>query len=75
MLENSGGTPIPGATFYKYTVTAEDVGKYLYVAVKKTEDDKTESVVSPVTDMISNTSVELLNVIIEKGDKSNLNVI
>lgn len=69
--ENSGGTPIPGATFYKYTVTAEDVGKYLYVAVKKTEDDKTESVVSPVTDMISNTSVELLNVIIEKGDKSN----
>ena len=53
--ENSGGTPIPGATFYKYTVTAEDVGKYLYVAVKQTEDDKTESVVYPVTDMISNT--------------------
>lgn len=71
LAENSGGTPIPGATFYKYIVTSEDVGKYLYVEMKKTEGGITTSVVSPVTDKVINSSAELLNVTIENSDKSN----
>lgn len=44
--ENMGGEPILGAKTFKYTVTSEDVGKYLYIEVRGRVSEVTEMVTS-----------------------------
>ena len=66
--ENSGGEPILGATLYRYTLTSEDVGKYLYVTVPGENDRFTGNpLVSPVTEMVTDESPEITNISIAQN--------
>lgn len=72
--ENFGGEPILGAARSKYTLTSEDVGKYLYVSIPDVYiagDNPSDKIpaVSSVTDKISDSIAELKSISIDKNNE------
>ena len=70
--ENFGGEPILGANLYKYTLTSEDVGKYVYVAVPSAVYWQTgEPIVSPVTEIVTDSEADITSISIELHGSDN----
>lgn len=61
--ENSGGELISGAEGFRYDVTADDLGKYLYVELDNGVSLGTgQEIVSPITEQVTSDTAEITGV-------------
>ncbi len=67
--ENTGGEPILGANSYKYAVTDDDVGKYLYADYpNKRAEGNGKRYVTNVTEMVKDNKARIETVSLEPSD-------